>query len=94
MEYSVDNDVSNARPSNTTAAGKTSTAQTGIYDEDGNEILQAWFTGYFPSDNPKYIVTVFVEDGNTGNSSAAPVFKEIAEKITILENEQIAERIY
>ncbi len=94
MEYSVDNDVSNARPSNTTAAGKTSTAQTGIYDEDGNEILQAWFTGYFPSDNPKYIVTVFVENGKTGNASAAPVFKQIAENITILENEQIAERIY
>lgn len=94
MEYSVNNEISNAKPSNTTAAGKTSTAQTGIFDENGNEILQAWFTGYFPSDNPEYIVTVFVEDGNTGNSSAAPVFKEIAEKITILENEQIAERIY
>lgn len=93
MEYSVNNENSNAKPSNTTAAGKTSTAQTGLFDENGNEILEAWFTGYFPIDNPKYIVTVFVEDGKTGNSSAAPVFKEIAEKITILENEQIAERV-
>jgi len=94
MEYSVNNETSNANPSNTTAAGKTSTAQTGIFDEDGDEVLQAWFTGYFPSDNPKYIVTVLVENGKTGNASAAPVFKEIAEKITILENEQIAERVY
>ncbi len=94
MEYSVNNENSNARPFNTTAAGKTSTAQTGIFDENGDEILQAWFTGYFPIDNPRYIVTVFIEDGNTGNSSAAPVFKEIAEKITTLENEQIAERVY
>lgn len=94
MEYSVNNEVSNAKPLNVTAAGKTSTAQTGMFDEDGNEILQAWFTGYFPADNPEYIVTVFVEDGKTGNASAAPVFKEIAEKITILEKEQIAERVY
>ena len=94
MEYSVNNEISNAKPSNTTAAGKTSTAQTGILDENGDEILHAWFTGYFPTDNPKYIVTILVEDGETGNKSAAPVFKEIAEKITILENEQIAERIY
>ncbi len=94
MEYSVNNDVSNAKPSNTTASGKTSTAQTGIFNENGDEILQAWFTGYFPSDNPEYIVTVFVEDGETGNASAAPIFKEIAEKITILEKEQIAERVY
>ena len=94
MEYSVNNEVSNAKPLNVTAAGKTSTAQTGMFDENGNEILQAWFTGYFPADNPEYIVTVFVEDGKTGNASAAPVFKEIAEKITILEKEQIAERAY
>jgi hypothetical protein len=94
MEYSVNNETSNANPSNTTAAGKTSTAQTGIFDEDGDEVLQAWFTGYFPSDNPKYIVTVLVENGKTGNASAAPVFKDIAEKITILRKEQIAERVY
>lgn len=94
MEYSVNNEVSNARSSNTTVAGKTSTAQTGIFDENGNEVLQAWFTGYFPSDSPEYIVTVFVEDGETGNSSAAPIFREIAEKITMLEKEQVAERVY
>ena len=94
MEYSVNNDVSNAKPFNTTAAGKTSTAQTGIYDESGNEILQAWFTGYFPAEKPEYIVTVFVENGKSGNTSAAPVFKEIAENITALEKEKTAERIY
>lgn len=94
MEYSVNSDISNAKPSNTTAAGKTSTAQTGKFDENGKEILQTWFTGYFPSDNPEYIVTVFVEDGKTGNDSAAPIFKDIAEKITSLEKEQIAERVY
>ncbi|MCX7657895.1 MAG: penicillin-binding transpeptidase domain-containing protein, partial [Oscillospiraceae bacterium] len=73
-----------ARPRNTTAGGKTSTAQTGRYDEKGNEILEAWFTGYFPLDKPKYVVTVLVEDGKSGNTDAAPIFKEIAENITNL----------
>ena len=79
-----DNEESVAKPYNTTAAGKTSTAQTGKYNEDENEILQAWFTGYFPVDNPKYVVTVLIEDGKSGNLSAGPVFKEIAENITRL----------
>ena len=35
------NTDSNARPSNTHAAGKTSTAQTGRFDEDGEEIVMA-----------------------------------------------------
>lgn len=78
------NDDSTAKPYNTSAAGKTSTAQTGKYNKDGEEILQAWFTGYFPIDKPKYVVTVLIEDGKSGNVTAAPVFKEIAEKITKL----------
>lgn len=76
-----DNIYSNGRPYNTTASGKTSTAQTGKYNSNGTEICQAWITGYFPSDNPKYAVTVLVEDGGYGNTSSAPIFKEIIENI-------------
>lgn len=76
-----------ARPENTTAGGKTSTAQTGRYDDTGNEYVNAWFTGYFPEMNPEYAVTVMVEDGVSGNLSAGPVFKEIAEKVTVLKGE-------
>ncbi|MBZ4670110.1 MAG: Cell division protein FtsI/penicillin-binding protein 2 [Oscillospiraceae bacterium] len=79
-----ENAESLGRPKNTTAGGKTSTAQTGRYDENGNEILEAWFTGYFPIDKPKYVVTVLVEGGKSGNTDAAPIFKEIAENITNL----------
>ena len=50
--------------------------------ENGNEVLQAWFTGYFPSYKPRYAVTVLVENGVSGNRNAGPVFKEIADKIT------------
>ncbi len=76
------NPESNARPKNVRAAGKTSTAQTGISDENGEEICHAWITGYFPLSQPKYAVTVLCEGGGYGNDAAAPVFKEIAERIT------------
>ncbi|MGN0674279.1 MAG: peptidoglycan D,D-transpeptidase FtsI family protein [Oscillospiraceae bacterium] len=69
-------------PEKTIAAGKTSTAQTGKFNDNGNEILNCWFTGYFPSYSPRYAVTVLVEDGISGNVSAGPIFKEIADEIT------------
>lgn len=75
------NEESNAKPENVTAAGKTSTAQTGRFDDAGIEICQAWITGFFPVYEPQYAITVLVEDGGYGNSVAAPIFKEIADKI-------------
>ncbi|MBE6837985.1 MAG: penicillin-binding protein 2 [Ruminococcus sp.] len=91
MELAVEEGNSdNGMPDIVTAAGKTSTAQTGRYDENGNEEMVCWFTGYFPAENPEYIVTVLVENGETGNTSAAPVFKEIAEEIVWLERGNVA----
>lgn len=66
-------------------AGKTATAQTGK-TENGEEIYNAWFAGYFPAENPKYAVTVLKENGGEGALSCAPVFRTIAEKITAHEN--------
>ncbi|MCH5194494.1 MAG: penicillin-binding protein 2 [Oscillospiraceae bacterium] len=71
-----------SKPDKVSAAGKTSTAQTGNFDEYGNELLNCWFTGYFPSYSPQYAVTVLVEGGSSGNSACGPIFKEIADKIT------------
>lgn len=68
-----------------TVAGKTATAQTGKA-VNGKEIYNAWFAGYFPADKPKYAVAVMIEDGGEGALSCAPVFKDIAEAITITEN--------
>lgn len=69
------------RPANTTAAGKTATAQTGRYDESGVEQLCTWFAGYFPYTQPRYTVVVFNEKGRSASMDCAPVFKEIAEGI-------------
>ena len=61
------------------SAGKTATAQTGMVDEKGNPVTQAWFTGYFPAEDPDYAVTVLVEGGISGGSDAAPIFKALCE---------------
>ncbi len=82
MLNTVRADNSLSAPDKTIAAGKTSTAQTGWYDSAGNEIYNCWFTGYFPSYNPKYAVTVLVENGISGNRTAGPIFKNIADDIT------------
>ncbi|MBQ6877098.1 MAG: penicillin-binding protein 2 [Oscillospiraceae bacterium] len=74
----------NAKPKEGTAGGKTASAQTGQFDEEGNEIIHAWFVGFFPAENPKYAVAVFAEGMNSGGDFAAPVFKRICEKIQLL----------
>ncbi len=70
-------------------AGKTGTAQvakaTGGYRSGERKIYRASFAGYFPADNPTYSMIVMVHDPRgwiyTGSQVAAPVFKEIADKI-------------
>lgn len=69
-----------ARPKTGGAGGKTSTAQTG-WKKDGKIINQAWFAGFYPAQNPKYVVVVIAENGITGGSSAGPVFKSIADNL-------------
>lgn len=62
------------------AAGKTGSAEASV---SGKAVNHAWFTGYFPSKNPKYIITILIEDGGSGGSVAAPIFCNIAEKIIL-----------
>lgn len=64
-------------PENTAVGAKTSTAQTGRYDENGVEYCHGWVTGFYPAHDPKYAVTILAEDGGYGNEAAAPVFREI-----------------
>ena len=61
-------------------AGKTGTAQSGIFT-DNEEICRTWFCGFFPSQNPHYIVVILNENGESGSADCAPVFKRICEGI-------------
>ena len=76
--------ISAAMPAEGGAGGKTASAQTGQYGEDGEEIIEAWFIGYFPAENPRYAVVVLAEDAESGAADAAPLFKEIADRIGAL----------
>jgi cell division protein FtsI (penicillin-binding protein 3) len=69
-------------------AGKTGTAQmfANKYGYDKSHMTyQASFVGYFPADNPKYSCMVVVyapsNDVYYGGAVAAPVFKEISDKV-------------
>lgn len=70
-----------AKPQFSGAGGKTATAQTGIFDKDGNSVYQTWFGGFYPAKNPVYTIVVMCEDGESGSKTAAPIFKKIADKI-------------
>lgn len=69
-----------AKSSLLSLSGKTGTAQSGIYS-GGKEICRTWFTGFFPSGNPNYIVVVLNENGEGGNVDCGPVFRKICEGI-------------
>lgn len=63
------------------AAGKTGTAEN-----TEKEHPHAWFCGYFPYDNPKYAMTVFIENGGYGSGPALKVFDSIAFETLYMEN--------
>ncbi len=63
-------------------AGKTGTAQTSRL---GKPIQNAWFTGYYPSNLPKYAITIFIQEDGSGGDVAVPIFKDIVESIEYLD---------
>lgn len=62
------------------SAGKTGSAETGRTLE-GKSINHAWFAGFMPADDPQYAAVVFIEEGMSGGDIAAPIFREIMERI-------------
>ncbi len=71
-----------------TVAGKTGTARIsrgGSYEPEGQIKYQAAFVGYFPAEKPRYscIVVFYEPEGGQFFASrvAAPVFRELADKI-------------
>ena len=73
-----------AKPAYLSAGGKTGTAQTGKYNENGSEILSAWFCGFYPYDNPQYTICVTMYNGGESTRTAAPVFKKICDSLYYL----------
>ena len=77
-----DGAASNARIDGVDVAGKTGTAQNGSTDP-----FTLWFTGFAPANDPKFAITVLIEDGGGmgqtgfGNLLAAPVAQKVLEAV-------------
>ncbi len=84
MRYTVSNGTAkNADTDENQSAGKTATAQTGQY-ENGNEILNTWFAGVYPYNNPKYAIVILNENGSSGAEDCCPIFRSIVENLKML----------
>lgn len=72
-------------------AGKTGTAKIQSAEHGYMNKYRASFAGFFPADAPKYSCVVFIEEPRAGlshgGSVAAPVFKEIADKVMSVDME-------
>ncbi len=82
-----------AKPTLGSAGGKTASAQTGII-KDGTEKLNVYFTGFYPAENPRYVITVFAENGVSGGGTCGPVFREICDFIAENNLTEIESMIY
>jgi len=77
----------NIRTGNYLIAGKTGTTVINFNNraEGEEKEYQASFAGFFPADNPRYSCIVVInnpkENGHYGGSVAAPIFKELADKV-------------
>ena len=80
-----------ARPFELGGGGKTGTAETG-WEQDGKAVVQSWFGGFYPSEDPEYVVVVLAEDAENTGGQSSPVFKQICEELTMLEKQREAER--
>ena len=76
-----------------TAGGKTGTAQTGQFDPEGEELLNYWFSGFIPAEQPKYVITVLQDAALEPETSSAAIFARVADAIHALEQESPAPQV-
>ena len=59
------------------AGGKTGTAQTGQFTAEGQELLNYWFSGFWPEDSPQFTVTVLQDAILEPEISSAAIFARV-----------------
>ncbi len=72
-----------ARLDNYTVAGKTGTAQKAEHGRYAPGKYFSSFIGFFPADDPEICISIVMDEpknGHYGGQTAAPVFKDIAER--------------
>lgn len=87
LAASLENEASSALIPGYRVAGKTGTAQIPIFGGYDPSLTNASFIGWGPVDDPKFMVYIWLEKPKSSTWSsevAAPVFKEVAEKLVVL----------
>lgn len=79
-----------AAPQEETAGGKTGTAQTGQYNQEQEELLNYWFSGFYPAEAPRYTITVLQDGILEPKVSSATIFARIADGLHVMEGAQTA----
>lgn len=82
-----------AKSNITTVGGKTGTAQVVSLRKDSKYLSEkfrdhAWFVSFAPVDKPEIALSVFVEHGGHGGSTAAPIAKKAIEAYMLPENKK------
>ncbi len=68
-------------PTNCISGIKTGTAQTGVYDEFGNEKQNYWYAGYICNNEGTPVYTVVLLEESSRESHVPEAFKKIAETL-------------
>jgi len=80
---STEGTAAKAALTNYTVAGKTGTAQKAVVGGYSTTRFVTSFIGFFPADNPELCISVTMDEpkeGHYGGDTAAPVFKQIADR--------------
>lgn len=80
-----------AAPQEQAAGGKTGTAQTGQYTEQGEELLNYWFSGFYPTEAPRYTITVLQDGVLEPEYSSAAIFARVANGLHVLDAAESAQ---
>ena len=88
LKYAVENGViAKLKPKNLEVCGKSGTSQVAVKGGYSDSSTIASYVGYSPCDDPKFTMIVTIHNPKTspwGSSTAAPIWYEIAEKLSTL----------
>ena len=84
---------SQAAPQNGTAAGKTGTAQTAVFDQEGREEMNYWFAGFYPAEDPIYTIVVLQDGTPEPETSSAAIFAQVCDGLFWLQSEETRAQI-
>lgn len=65
------------------AGGKTGTAETG-WASEGEPVVQSWFAGFYPAEDPQYVIVTLAEDADNTGGDSSLAFRQICEQLASL----------